>query len=85
MDISVTSKGQVTIPKSVRKALGIMPGTRVRITARGAEARIKIVRTGKLSSIEEGSGMIVHHGPSVSVEDMDPIRALEPIRKARKA
>ncbi|MBI2294570.1 MAG: AbrB/MazE/SpoVT family DNA-binding domain-containing protein [Betaproteobacteria bacterium] len=33
MTNSVTSKGQVTIPNPVRKALGINTGTRVRIAA----------------------------------------------------
>ena len=30
MDTTVTTKGQVTIPKSVREMLGVMPGSKVR-------------------------------------------------------
>lgn len=37
----VTSKGQVTIPVGVRRALGIEPGSQVEITARGDHAEIR--------------------------------------------
>lgn len=37
MDTTVTTKGQVTIPKAVREMLGVFPGSRVRFrrTAEG--------------------------------------------------
>ena len=37
----MTSKGQVTIPKSVRDALGLRPGDRVRFT-READGRVVV-------------------------------------------
>lgn len=39
---SVTSKGQVTIPKSVRQRLGIRQGTRVAFTVVGDCAELRI-------------------------------------------
>lgn len=30
----LTTKGQVTVPKEIRKALGLVPGSRVRFTIR---------------------------------------------------
>lgn len=36
METGVTQKGQVTIPKDVREALGLRPGSKVRIEADGA-------------------------------------------------
>jgi len=45
MATTVTSKGQVTIPKEVRDALNIQPGTRVEIEPSGnGEAVLRKVR-----------------------------------------
>jgi AbrB family looped-hinge helix DNA binding protein len=45
MATTVTSKGQVTIPKEVRDSLGIKPGTQVIIEATGnGEAVLRKVR-----------------------------------------
>ena len=38
MAVSVTSKGQVTIPKRVREALGITPGSKVEFDVAGGGA-----------------------------------------------
>jgi AbrB family looped-hinge helix DNA binding protein len=40
--VSVTSKGQVTIPKRVRQALGITPGSKVEFDLEGGGARLKL-------------------------------------------
>ena len=45
MAVSVTSKGQVTIPKRVRDALGITPGSKVEFDVAGGGARLKLVRS----------------------------------------
>ena len=42
--VSVTSKGQVTIPKRVRQALGIMPGSKVEFDLESGCARLKVVK-----------------------------------------
>ena len=44
MAVSVTSKGQVTIPKRVRDALGITPGSKVEFDVAGGGARLKLVK-----------------------------------------
>jgi len=41
--LSVTSKGQVTIPKEVRQKLGIRAGSKVRIRVVGDHAELVIV------------------------------------------
>lgn len=42
MPTTVTRKGQVTLPKAVRDAIGAQPGTRVDIVARGKEAIVRL-------------------------------------------
>lgn len=81
MTNSVTSKGQVTIPKPVRKALGINPGTKVRITTAGNHARIEVVKTRQPSRPEEGPAIFNYRGPEITLEAMaEAIR-----RRARRA
>lgn len=65
---TVTSKGQVTIPKDVRDHLGLEPGTRITFTrAENGD----YVLTRELRSVRRLRGALAHDGPSVSVEDMD--------------
>lgn len=42
---AVTAKGQTTLPKAVRDALGIAAGDRVRYVVEGAEVRLLKVRS----------------------------------------
>jgi AbrB family looped-hinge helix DNA binding protein len=64
---TITSKGQTTLPKEVRKALGLQPGDRVRYVILNGEVRILKVR-----SIAELAGMLARPGrPALSLEGMD--------------
>ena len=47
MKSTVSEKGQITIPQSVRKALGLRPGTVIEITAQAGEL------IGKKVSVED--------------------------------
>jgi AbrB family looped-hinge helix DNA binding protein len=51
--VSVTSKGQVTIPKRVRQALGITPGSKVEFDIDRGGARLKLVKSHSVSRIED--------------------------------
>ena len=42
----VTSKGQVTIPREVRRKLGIFPGDEVTFEVAGGQARVRKARRG---------------------------------------
>ena len=57
MAVSVTSKGQVTIPKRVRDALGITPGSKVEFDVAGGGARLKLVKRHASSRVEEAATM----------------------------
>lgn len=62
----VTSKGQTTLPKSVRTSLGLGPGDRVRYLILNGEVRLI-----KARSIMEMKGMLRRPGAEPkSLEDM---------------
>lgn len=72
---SVTSKGQVTIPKEVRQELGIRQGSRVEFSLVGdhVEMRVKSSPSGVPDS---GFGMLKSRRAAVPV-DVDPATLLK--------
>jgi AbrB family looped-hinge helix DNA binding protein len=71
MATTVTSKGQATIPKDVRKALGIVPGSRIDFVVEDGSARIVPVRNSKPSKVEDGPQILGYKGKTVTLEEMD--------------
>jgi antitoxin PrlF len=69
--VSVTSKGQVTIPKRVRKALGITTGTKVEFDVEGGGARLTVVKVAKPSDVSGGAAILGYSGPRVPIEELD--------------
>lgn len=70
MAVSVTSKGQVTIPKRLRDALGIKAGSKVEFDLDGGGARLRLA-TGKAHSrIEDGPAILNYRGPRIPIEEM---------------
>ena len=70
MAVSVTSKGQVTIPKRVREALGITPGSKVEFDVAGGGAQLKLVKRHTSSRVEEGAAILDYKGPRIRVGEM---------------
>ena len=70
MAVSVTSKGQVTIPKRVREALGITPGSKVEFDIGAGGARLKLVKKHVSSSVEEGAAILNYKGPRIPTDRM---------------
>lgn len=68
--VSVTSKGQVTIPKRVRRALGITPGSKVEFDIEGGGARLTLVKKQAPSRIEDGPAILNYTGPRIPVAQM---------------
>ena len=66
-ELAVTAKGQTTLPRAVRDALGVSAGDRVRYVVEGNEVRLLKVR-----SVMEVEGLLHRAGrPTASLEDMD--------------
>jgi AbrB family looped-hinge helix DNA binding protein len=68
--VSVTSKGQVTIPKRVRRALGITPGSKVEFDVERGGARLRLVKKGAPSRVEEGPAILNYEGARVPIDQM---------------
>jgi antitoxin PrlF len=66
---TITSKGQVTIPKSVRESLHLKTGDRISFSVHGDN---EVVITPVTSSVDDVFGMLHRAGvKSVSVEEMN--------------
>ncbi len=65
IESTVTAKGQTTLPKAVREALGVTAGDRVRYIIHDGEVQIRKVR-----SISRLYGALSYDGPPVSIEEM---------------
>lgn len=69
--VSVTSKGQVTIPVKVRRALGIGPGTQVTFTAKNGVAQLQVTNRRSHTKLAEGAGMLSVRGKARSLLAFD--------------
>ncbi len=63
----ITSKGQTTLPKKVRDALGLQPGDKLRY----AVLKNGGVWFGKVQPIDRLFGILQYDGPPVTLEDME--------------
>jgi antitoxin PrlF len=70
---TVTSKGQTTVPKEVREALDVEPGTKLRWDIQGS--RVAITTTTERPALYQLRGFI-KHGP-------EPLAAIAQARKTR--
>jgi AbrB family looped-hinge helix DNA binding protein len=77
---SVTTKGQVTIPKAVRDALGITPGSRVRFALVGDHAELRPARR-NAAAPPSGFGLLKSKKRSVPAS-FDAATLLRPSRSA---
>ena len=78
---TVTTKGQVTIPIEIRKALGIEPHDKIEFVLEGDEARIRKRR----SKIRELAGSLPPLPPGMSIDDAIAEAREERIRRRHPA
>lgn len=72
---TLTRKGQVTIPKEVREALGLRPFDKIEIVIEDGEAKLRKARR----SLTEIAGSLPKLG--VAVEDMPAIAKAERVER----
>ena len=68
LESTLTSKGQTTLPKEVREALGLKPGDKVRYLVTGDEVRV--VKPRPLGELAGFLGKY-YDGPPKTLEEMD--------------
>lgn len=76
---TMTSKGQVTVPKEVRQRLGLREGMRVAFVVEGDHAVLRPA-TPDRSRPKSGFGMVKVSGPAVPA-DFDVATLLKPVGK----
>jgi len=69
MATTVTSKGQVTIPKPVRDLLGVGPGSRVEFR-RAADGSVVIERADRVSQASRLADLVGIAGPGLSTDEI---------------
>ena len=72
---SVTSKGQVTIPKKVRQQLGIRQGSRIAFRLVGDIVEMR-VKSSPITNVDSGFGMLKSRRAAVPA-DYDPATLLK--------
>jgi AbrB family looped-hinge helix DNA binding protein len=76
---SVTRKGQVTIPKDVRRELGIRQGSRIGFTVRNGKAEMRVLHRASVPP-RSGFGMLRARGRRLP-SDFDAASLLSPKRR----
>lgn len=79
---TVTSKGQVTIPKEVRRELGIRQGSQVAFAIRNGRAELRVLHRAP-ESVASGFGMLKARGKRMP-PDFDAAGLLAPRRRAKR-
>lgn len=72
MIVTVSEKGQVVIPASVRARLGISAGTRLEVVEEQGNIRLLIEPQRKTVSAMECIGVAGYLGPRLELDAMDP-------------
>ena len=65
---TMTSKGQITVPKEVREALGLTPGTQVAFR-RNSDGEYVLSTAPR--PLVELAGTVHYDGPALTIADMD--------------
>jgi len=69
MSATITSKGQVTVPKAIRDMLGLEPGDKVDFVPT-EDSRVEVRRI-KRTTLADLIGCVPYDGPPLTPEEMD--------------
>jgi AbrB family looped-hinge helix DNA binding protein len=71
MRARISSKGQLVLPKKIREARGLGPGSEVEIEEVPGGVLLKLVRSFEEASVEDLLGCTGYRGPRRTLEDME--------------
>ena len=66
----ISTKGQIVLPVSVRRALGLKPGMRVNVEVDGKRARLTPALAKKTVTLSEIQALLDYSGPVIAVDAM---------------
>lgn len=81
--VTLSTKGQVVVPKAVRDRLGWRAGSRLEVEIRGDEVVLRVGSELPVTRVEDLYGCLRYDGPPVSVEEMSATIERERLRRAR--
>jgi len=81
-NIAVNAKGQITLPSTLRRRLGIETGAELEVSEETDGLRLRIVRTRPPADVAPLAGLVTapSKGAPRSLEDFDPAALLAPER-----
>jgi AbrB family looped-hinge helix DNA binding protein len=80
---TISTKGQVILPKAVRDLRHWSAGTRLVVESTAEGVLLKLAPVFPPSSIDEVFGSLKHKGAALSIEDMEMAVTAEAKRRAR--
>jgi AbrB family looped-hinge helix DNA binding protein len=80
---TISTKGQVILPKPLRDARKWGPGTRLVAEETPEGILLRAVPVAKATALDDVVGMLKYKGPPVSIEDMNAAIDAEVLRRAR--
>ena len=81
--VTMSTKGQVVIPRELREHLGWREGTRLEILSQAGGVVIRPVRALPESTVEDLLGFLKYVGPPKTIEDMNDAIAKGAMMSAR--
>ncbi len=74
MFVTVSEKGQVVIPSSLRAKLGISAGTRLEVSEENGNILMLVEAQRKTLTAEACIGIAGYRGPKLELDELDPAR-----------
>jgi AbrB family looped-hinge helix DNA binding protein len=74
MFVTVSEKGQVVIPASLRARLGISAGTRLEVSEDNGNILMLVEPQRKTVSAQACIGIAGYQGPKLDLDELDPAR-----------
>ena len=68
--VLISTKGQIVLPITMRKALGLKPGMRVNVKMDGKGMRLTPAPAKKTTTLEEIQSLLNYKGPKVPISAM---------------
>jgi AbrB family looped-hinge helix DNA binding protein len=78
METTIDAAGRIVVPKPLRDALGLLPGTKLDVSAYGSG--IQLVPAGRTARLVEEDGVLVATGEA-TIDDDDVFSLLDAMRR----